>query len=583
MEGKIEIGTNSKLTIDAILSVAHGRAKVYLPNSCIELLQRRRRSVVDWINSKATPAYGFNRGFGHNVDNAVEPEYLKDLQKNLIRSHSAGVGEPASKPIVRATMLLRAQSLALGHSGVRPEVVNQLVQYINNDICPVVPRFGSVGASGDLAPLSHVALALMGEGEVFVGDSKSPCPTSKALEQFNLEPLTLEMKEGLALNNGVQYSNACGILALEQCRLLLKTAVTATALSHQVFLGGSDAFDPELLNLRPHKGALAVGNWLRNLIEDSPIREAHKDYSVDGEVQDPYNLRCAPQILGAVYDLIEDASITFEIESNSVTDNPIILQDPNCNDEEIRRIVSGGHFHGMPIAIKLYNLMQAISIMARLSNMRSARYIDQARNKGLGSDLIWPGLPDHVKATSSGMMIPEYVSAALTNFIWGASMPSHLFSLSTDAGQEDHVSMSATLACRLIDTLPRLSEILAIELAFGTQAAHIRRHNESIPSKRIPADLSSSKIKSLLAELTSELSESAENNRFEPHVKVSFNYRLNSEERKLSSPCEIAVARISEIFPIVKEDRELSTQLLKLSEAVANGSIIHGLDHYFNR
>lgn len=204
--------------------------------------------------------------------------------------------------------------------------------------------------------------------------------------------------------------------------------------------------------------------------------------SIDGEIQDPYNIRCAGQILGTCRDLIEEARKTLETEANSVTDNPLILPGKN-NPDEFTEIISGGHFHGMPVAVKLYNFMQAMGIMSRLSNMRCARYVDEARNKRLGSDLKWHGLDNNQKATCSGIMISEYTSAALTNLIWGACMPIHLFSLSTDAGQEDHVSMSAGLAVRVWETVPRLADILAIELAMATQAASIRKTMDYIPSK----------------------------------------------------------------------------------------------------
>jgi len=456
---------------------------------------------------------------------------------------------------------------------VRPEVVEGLLALLNANVTPVVPRFGSVGASGDLAPLSHIARALMGEGQCL--HNGTSVPTEKLLKEYGIAPVQLEMKEGLALNNGVQFSNAVGILAANDLRMLLRSATLATALTSQVMLGGDSAYGEELMSLRPHPGAQVIARWLRNLIANSPIRESHRPYEVDGEIQDPYNLRCAPQILGACHELIEEAAQAFEREANSVTDNPLVLRDSKSS--LFTEIVSGGHFHGMPIAIRLHSLVQAMGIMARLSNMRCVRYVDQARNKGLGSDLIWPELSTEQKSVSSGMMIPEYASAALTNEIWGMAMPSHLFSLSTDAGQEDHVSMSATLGMRITDLIPRLSEILAIELAFAHQAAEIRKNQSTIPSKLKAVEIPDSvamQIKQVQDTLSRELKAENSSSRFVPKVDVSFSYSVTPQDRKLSPVSESALMTIGRYFPRIENDVELSTPLRMLSAAVASGEVI---------
>jgi histidine ammonia-lyase len=530
------IGTGHKLDTATVLAVARGEALVGLAPEARDLLAVRRKQIVDFVTKTKIPAYGFNRGFGHNVGVVVPNEKLALLQRNLIRSHSAGIGEPAPVEVVRTTMLLRAHSLALAHSGVRPEVVTALIEFLNHGITPIVPRFGSVGASGDLAPLSHIALALIGEGEVLVDGKR--VPAKEALQARGLTPIELEMKEGLALNNGVQFSTGWGIMLLADCENLLKTAAISTALSTQVLLGSDAPFAAELHALRPHPGAQTVARWISTLMADSPLREAHRHASDDPRVQDPYSLRCSAQILGTVCDLLTEARRTFEIEINSATDNPLLLQNPAELGGEFTRIVSGGHFHGMPVAVKLYNLMQALAIMASLSNTRCARFVDEARNLGLGSDLIWPLLDPGERATSSGMMLAEYASAALTNFIWGNAMPSHLFSLSTDAGQEDHVSMSAGLAVRISETIPRLAEALGIELAFCAQAAAIRAEN-----KRLPFDL--------------------------PNAR-----ELTPEERRLSPVCERVIERIHQVFPVVQNDRILSPDLIALSGAVRRGEFV---------
>lgn len=559
-------------------------APVALDPETTETLRARRDQVVGFVKrnpEEAQPAYGFNRGFGQNVRLAVPGDRLEELQLNLIRSHSCGVGDPAPIEVVRGAMYLRAVSLARGHSGVRPEVVQSLLSFLNAGITPLVPRLGSVSASGDLAPLSHIALALIGEGEVFYKGERMA--TARALEDAAIAPLNLEMKEGLALNNGVQYSTAYGIWCLERMDVLLKSASIATALSAQVMLGADTPFRSDLHDLRPHPGSRLIASWLFGLMADSPLREAHRDFEVDGEIQDPYNLRCAPQILGACAELLERARTTFAIEAASVTDNPIIFAAGEAclaafHDEEASAfsgqfvdIVSGGHFHGMPVAVDLYGMLQACAIMCRLSNMRAVRYTDGHRNKGLGSDLkpygdlaylewatrddVYPDLPDdfrkHVdrissqmkamegdQAVSSTFMIPEYVSAALTNWVWGACMPTHLFSLSTAAGQEDHVSMAANVATRLQDALPRVAEIIAIELALGSQSAELRRNMMCIPSR------------------------------------LTQWHPLNEGETRLNDVGEAVLKVVRSRFPVVDRDRAMAGDISRLAEAVLDGTIV---------
>ncbi|MBX7143648.1 MAG: aromatic amino acid ammonia-lyase [Oligoflexia bacterium] len=532
----LSIDHRKNLSLDEIVSVAYG-ANVKLSPATASMLRKRRAEIVNQLRTSSQPAYGFNRGFGHNVAKSVPAEKLAELQLNLVRSHAAGIGEAAPPPVVRATMLLRAQSLARGYSGVRPELVQQLLVFLNAGITPFVPTFGSVGASGDLAPLSHIALALIGEGSVFDSNGR-PTAASAALRKCRIRPITLEMKEGLALTNGVQFSNAFACLALSELWTLLKQAAVNTALVTQVMLASDDPFLAALHELRPHPGAKEVARWIWKLCQDSPIREFHRDYAVDGAVQDPYNIRCAAQILGACHDLLSEAEKSFLIEANSVTDNPLILPEKKRERKTHTCIVSGGHFHGMPIATKLFHLIEAMSIIAKLSNQRCARFVDEARNRGLGSGCVSPTLSESDKACSSGMMLAEYVSAALTNVIWGAAMPSHLFSISTDAGQEDHVSMSAGLAARVWQTLPRLAECLALELAFCSQAASIRKVSEFFPS-----NMSGPR---------------------KPWPK---------SERRLSPVCERLVAQVQTIFPVVRRDRAISSNMQLLAQSIRAGEL----------
>jgi len=560
------------LSLSDVCAVAKG-ARVTIDRATLRLLDRRRAAIVRAVRLNPVAAYGFNRGFGSNVDQKVSPELVDALQQNLIRSHACGVGNPAPREVVRAMMLLRAKSLALGHSGVRAEVVQQIVRFLNADITPSVPLFGSVGASGDLAPLAHVALALMGEGEVFIGRSLRALPTKKALRKKRLAPLALQMKEGLALINGVQYSTALGILSCERLQALLDTAIVNTALATQVLLGSDAPFGEDLITLRPHPGAVKVSAKLRRLIRGSPLREAHRDFDIDGEVQDPYNLRCAPQILGACAELIDDAAQTFVCEANSVTDNPLLLTDPKAAGR-LTRIVSGGHFHGMPIAVKLYSLLQAVGIVAQLSNVRCVRYVDRARNKGLGGVLLWNGLSSAERSISSGMMIPEYVSASLTNVVLGECMPSHLFSLSTAAGQEDHVSMSAGLAVRVYDSLPRLAEILGIELAYAAQAAALRKALPSFPSKLSLSEAATRATHREQQALRAALRKALKGSRLDASIETSLQVRMPASSRPLSPICESIVRDVNRLFPPVKSDRVLAQQLQTLAKAVLEGRFV---------
>jgi histidine ammonia-lyase len=564
----ITLSHDRMLTIESTMAVVRGEKVSLEPGTCA-LLAERRVQTLSALAECPRPAYGFNRGFGHNVDYAVPAEELALLQRNFMRSHACGVGPAAPREVVRATMLLRAQSLARGYSAVRPEVVESLLAFLNEGITPVVPMFGSVGASGDLAPLSHIGLALIGEGECFLEGSNQRVATTKALSTRGVSALDLGMKEGLALSNGVQYSTACGVLACATLRDLLKTEALATAITAQVMLASDQPFAEELHALRPHRGAKIVAQWIWNLLQNSPIRDSHRDYAIDAEIQDPYNLRCAAQILGACYDLIEEAADTLTTEMNSATDNPLILP-----DETLRytSIVSGGHFHGMPVAVKLYNLVQAAVIIGSVANARCSRYIDGARNKGLGNDLAWPSLTKEERAISSSMMIPEYVSASLANTLLGLSTPSHLFSISTNAGQEDHVSMSAGLAIRLLDMLPRLAETIAIELAYSAQAAAIRRTTLRIPSKHQPD--AQGDVDRAVSKLEALVKKRVDIPRLRPEIQINLGVEIPASSALLSPASEAVLERLWEIFPPVEKDRSLSAELQKLADAVTSGELV---------
>ena len=548
------------VTLGEVVAVARG-GRVALDPDTASLLDRRRAEIEAFVAAHPSPAYGFNRGFGALQDRPVAD--VAALQRNLLRSHAAGVGPDASHELVRCAMVLRALSLCRGASGVRSVIVRQIVDMLEAGITPCVPRYGSVGASGDLAPLSHLGLAMMGEGRVRVRGGPEQ-PAQDALAAAGLAPVVFAMKEGLAVNNGTVFSAAHGVLATVRLLDLARVAAVATAVGVEVFLGSEAPFRADLHAWRAHPGPVRVAGWLTALLAGSPLREVHRDPAVDGEVQDPYSLRCTPAILGTALDLITDAERVLTLEINSVTDNPLVL---TAADGRATDIVSGGHFHAMPVAVRLYGLVQAMCIMAQLSNTRCARYVDDGRNRGLPACLIWPGGGED--GVRSGLMIPEYVSAALTNALWGAAMPSHLFSLPTAAGQEDHVSMAATLGARVLDMVPRLEEALAIELMLGAQAAALRLD----PAHRVPlrSRLPASEAASRAA------GEAVAAGPLAASARVVGTYGIPEPLRSLSPAGERVrgwVGRVTGGFIPLREDLSPSDPMRALAASIADGALL---------
>jgi histidine ammonia-lyase len=477
MTRTITLKHDGELSLVDIEDVALGRARVALDAATRARVEAYRTQAVQQLRANPDKrVYGVNTGFGSNYKDYVAPDALKRLQRNLIVSHCAGVGEPAPAPVVRATMLLRAASLARGRSVVRPLVIETLVDMLNAGVTPVVPRDGSVSASGDLAPLSHIAAVMIGEGKVL--GHGGPVRTADARAGF--KPIELEMKEGLALNNGCQYSNAWGALAAARMERLVHAAAVSTALHVQAMRGMGRPFREDLHRLRSHPGSITFARWVFDLLDGYAFQDVDTDvkFAHDGVIQDPYNLRCAAQAMGPCVDLIERAKRTLEIEACSVTDNPIDLNAEADANYSVDLITSGGHFHGMPLAVDTYGLLQAAAIMARISNLRCARIVDAKHNRGLGPQVRGAD----IDATESGLLIAEYTTAGLCNQIWAAAMPSHLMSLSTDSGQEDHVSMAANVAMRAYEAAERLAQVLAIEMAFAAQAERIRGENLKNPA-----------------------------------------------------------------------------------------------------
>lgn len=438
-------------------------------------MEASRQRVREVLDSDAT-VYGVNTGFGHFARVRVAGDKLEQLQLNLVRSHAVGVGEPLPLDVVRGLMLLRANVLARGHSGARPLVADQLLKLLERDVCPVVPRQGSVGASGDLAPLAHVALVLVGEGEAwFEGERMDG---GAALAAAGIEPLKLGAKEGLALLNGTQMMSALGAIAAVEMQDLCVIADVAGALSVEALGARRDAFEPELAGLRPHPGQVAVAEHLTALLEGSELAERH----VAVLVQDAYSLRCMPQVHGAARDLCDAASRAIGIEANAVTDNPIILNDG--------RIISGGNFHGQPIAYALDMLAMAATDVASISERRINRLVNPALS-GLPAFLAQEG------GLQSGLLITQTAAAALVGENRGLSMPASTDSIPTSADQEDHVSMGAWGAWKARQAVANCRRVLAIELLCACEALEFHEPKRPAPALRAARD----RVRSIIAPL----------------------------------------------------------------------------------
>jgi histidine ammonia-lyase len=417
---------------------------------------RASRAVVERVVADGRTVYGVTTGFGDLSNVGIDPAQTAELQRNLVRSHAAGVGEPLPSEVVRAMLLLRANALAIGLSGVRPELVELLCGMLNAEVHPVVPSRGSVGASGDLAPLAHLALVVIGEGEAWL-DEGGPGAGGEALIRAGLRPLELEAKEGLALLNGTQLMAALAALALHDARRLAQSADVIGAMSLEAMLGTAVAFDEALIAARPHPGQLAVAAHLRALLAGSEIGASHA--ASRHRLQDPYSLRCMPQVHGAVRDALDQLERVLQVEMNAVTDNPLVFPDG--------LVISGGNFHGEPLALAIDYAKAAVTELASISERRTARLLD-AHLSGLPAFLTdEPGL-------RSGLMIAQYTAAALVNELQTLAHPASVDTIPTSANQEDHVSMGATGALHLREVLDRAETVLAIEALCAAQGLDYR-------------------------------------------------------------------------------------------------------------
>ncbi len=444
--------TGDDLTIDDVWAIAVDGAEAALSDLAREKIARARALVERAAHGTREHTYGINTGFGRFVSRSIPEELTAELQLRLLRSHACGVGEPYPDEIVRAAMLLRANALAKGFSGARARPVELLIECLNRGVLPDVPSRGSVGASGDLAPLAHLALPLVGEGEAWVDGRR--LDGAAALAEVGLEPVSLEAKEGLSLVNGTQFMTAFGALALARARRLVRAADIACSLSVEALQGSRTSFLPQIHAARPLRGQIDSAANLLQLLEGSAINESHRWCD---KVQDAYSLRCAPQVHGASRDLLAYAEATVSVELNSATDNPLVLV-----DDEL--LVSNGNFHGQPLAFALDALAMATSELANISERRIERLVNPSLSDGLPAFLTLDG------GLNSGFMIPQYVAAALVSENKSLCHPASVDSIPTSAGQEDHVSMGNASGLKAWQVLANAERVLAIELLAGAQA-----------------------------------------------------------------------------------------------------------------
>ncbi len=449
-----------QLTVAQVCAVARAEGEVGIAPEAIEKMLRSR-AVVERLAEGEAPVYGVNTGVGLLADVRIERSDLDRLQRNVVRSHAAGVGEPLARAEVRAMMLIRANVLAKGLSGIRPAVAQRLCELLNRGVTPVVPARGSVGASGDLAPLAHVALVLIGEGEAEFGGAVYP--GAAALARAGLEPLVLHPKEGLSLINGTQAMLGAGCLQLAAADVLAESADVICALTLDALRGTPRAFDPRLHRARPHPGQQASAAHLLHLLEDSEIRASHITCR---RVQDAYSLRCAPQVHGAVRDALAEARRVFTIELNSATDNPLVL------DEEI---LSGGNFHGEPVALQLDFLAVALTALAGISERRLDRLVNPALNEDLPPFLAGhPGL-------ESGLMMAQVAAAALVGENRVLAHPASAGSITTSGNKEDFVSMGMAAALKLDRVVRNTRVVLAAEALAAARALDLLAPLRSSP------------------------------------------------------------------------------------------------------
>ncbi|MFO7923399.1 MAG: histidine ammonia-lyase [Bacteroidales bacterium] len=451
--GKYYNISTAGLSIKDVEGILSGNLRLSLSDEVCNLISTCREYLDRKLASSDEPVYGINTGFGSLYDRSIPAGDLGILQRNLVMSHACGTGGEVPMHIVRLMLLLKIQSLSYGHSGVQLETVKRLVDFFNNDILPVVYEQGSLGASGDLAPLAHLSLPLMGMGEVNYNGRKMPA--AEVIENFNREPLNLQSKEGLALLNGTQFMAAYGIWCCIEARRLIRLADITGSLSLDAYDGRPEAFSEMIQKVRPHPGQLETAARVMRILDGSEIITRTKKH-----VQDPYSFRCIPQVHGASRDALGYAIRVFECEINSVTDNPTVFPDED-------KVISGGNFHGQPLALALDFLSIAVAEIASISERRIYRLLSGKR--GLPLFLVAnPGL-------NSGFMIPQYTAASIVSQNKQLCTPSSVDTIESSQGQEDHVSMGANAALKAVKVVENTEKVLAIELYNAAQALEFRR------------------------------------------------------------------------------------------------------------
>ena len=618
------------LTREQLVAVAKG-APVTLAAASLEDVAR----AADFLAEQARreePIYGVSTGFGSNADKLLGAHPLRDelpgaspsgrslhveLQQNLIVTHAVCVGEPFAPDVVRAMLCIRINTLLRGHSGIRVQTLQALAAMLNAGIVPVVPQLGSVGASGDLAPLSHLAIVLLGGGEAFVGSQRMP--GAQALAQAGLQPVTLSYKEGLALNNGTAQMLATGVLALHQLDELLDTADLAAAMTIDAFAGRLGAFAPEVHALRPHPGQVRVAGNLRTMLNGStladiayhlvpkfrqwlptswdspeaqqlsfdigwdwvPFGQRHgreKFYErfrpfrggKKHQPQDSYSLRCIPQVHGAVRDAVEQAKRVFDVELNAVTDNPLVFPDARAEDGSDlavdRQVISAGHFHGMPLALAMSYVKAAIPVLASISERRLNKLVDPATNDGLPAFLI--GNED---GTESGHMIVQYTAAAIVNDLTSRAMPASVYSIPTSANAEDHVSMGANEARHVLAMTADLGKVLALELYTAAQALDLRR--DMINAARDLADRADAQAFAAKVQ-GGPLPGDPEHSRFIAEVDALRTELAKANPFHPGSAVAAAHAAIRARLPFLDRDRAMDGEVATIVRMVAEGEVL---------
>ena len=624
IRGSIELDGVS-LTREQLVAVANG-APVRLAETSLGAVARAAEFLAEQVR-REEPIYGVSTGFGSNADKLLGAHPLRDelpgasrsgrslhveLQQNLIVTHAVCVGEPFAQDVVRAMLCIRINTLLRGHSGIRVQTLQALTAMLNAGIVPVVPQLGSVGASGDLAPLSHLAIVLLGGGEAFVDGQRMP--GAQALAQAGLQPVTLSYKEGLALNNGTAQMLATGVLALHQLDELLDTADLAAAMTIDAFAGRLGAFALEVHALRPHPGQVRVAGNLRTLLDgstladiayhlvpkfrqwlptswDSPeARQLSFDIGWDWvpfgqrhgrekfyerfrpfrggkkhQPQDSYSLRCIPQVHGAVRDAVEQAKRVFDVELNAVTDNPLVFPDAQSEHVE-QQVISAGHFHGMPLALAMSYVKAAIPVLASISERRLNKLVDPATNDGLPAFLI--GNED---GTESGHMIVQYTAAAIVNDLTSRAMPASVYSIPTSANAEDHVSMGANEARHVLAMASDLGKVLALELYTAAQALDLRRDMINAArdlADRVDAQAFATKVQG------GPLPGEPQHERFIAEVDALRAELASAEPFRPSPAVTAAHAAIRARLPFLDRDRALDGEVATIVRMVANGDVL---------